>query len=129
MNKVLVFPRRYRIQHSQDFGTILRSATTQKVFGKYLTLLFHPWDTTLHCPQTAFQGIEQAAAIGIIASTKNFPDATQRNRLKRIARENFRLNRPKLKNLAILVLFNQRAAVAPLKDLHHELKKAFAQLS
>jgi ribonuclease P protein component len=54
--------------------------------------------------------------------------AVGRNRLRRLTRESFRLNRHKLGNLDIVVLAQQAAKDATNNDLLHSLEKHWDKL-
>lgn len=49
------------------------------------------------------------ARLGVVVSKKNVPGAVQRNRLKRLLRENFRIRQAKLSGVDIVVLARKNA--------------------
>lgn len=65
--------------------------------------------------------------IGFIASAKNFPKATERNRAKRLLREIFRQKLPVIKkNLDILVFVRKQAKEkSEKKSLKKEVREIF----
>ena len=115
MRKAFPFPRRFRITNSDDFTQILRDFNTKKIFYKYFTFFVSPTPLS-------------SSKLGVITSKKNFPTAVARNRLKRIARESFRLHCSTIVNISLLVMFNKSAALATNHEIFPELDKAFTEI-
>ena len=66
---------------------------------------------------------EHEARLGLAISKKHCRAAVGRNRLKRLVRESFRLNRADLKGLDVVVLNQAAAARASNKALFDSLRK------
>jgi ribonuclease P protein component len=116
VKKLFSFPARYRIKNNNDFATVFHHAKTKKIVTRYFVL--HYAENLVNCPK-----------IGVIASKKNFPLAVTRNRLKRIARESFRLNRSKIKNLAIILSFFKLSQETDSKQLRVALSECWDKFS
>ena len=61
-------------------------------------------------------------------SKKTSKKATVRNRIKRIVRESFRLNKQYLPGLDIVIISRKRARHAPAEELRQDLAKLWQQL-
>lgn len=61
--------------------------------------------------------------LGLAVSKKNFKKAVDRNLIKRVIRESFRLNQSKLKGLDIVVMSRGTTDVADKAALHTSLEK------
>lgn len=72
-------------------------------------------------------GLEHAR-LGLAISVKAARRATQRNRLKRLAREAFRHHRHELGGLDVVVLARPGAARLDNQDLRNSLDRHYAQL-
>jgi len=83
------FPRSRRLSSANDFQAVWKKA--KKLSGGQVSLVNSPND--LGHPR-----------LGASISRKNVRRAVDRNRLKRIARETFRLNQTKLDSLDIIVV-------------------------
>jgi ribonuclease P protein component len=66
--------------------------------------------------------------IGIIVSKKNVPKAAQRIRLKRIARESFRMNKSLLGSLDIVVIYKRASALQLNSQLFKKLEEHWQKL-
>ncbi|MGR8933291.1 MAG: ribonuclease P protein component [Gammaproteobacteria bacterium] len=66
--------------------------------------------------------------LGFAIAKKNIKKAVARNKIKRLVRENFRLHRPRLGNLDIVVLARKEAAQASSEILRHSLERHWLKL-
>lgn len=66
--------------------------------------------------------------IGIIVSKKNVPKATQRIRLKRVARESFRINKSMLGGLDIVIICKPLSGRKPNQQLFKSLSSHWQKL-
>jgi ribonuclease P protein component len=69
------------------------------------------------------------ARLGLSIATRLFGTAVARNRIKRIARESFRLNLHTLPPVDVTVSARNRAAGAPAEDLRASLDKHWKAIS
>ena len=102
------FSRKLKIHTNSDFTKILRNKKTQnerattgvaptiKISATYLSLFFQ---------KNAFNH----PRIGVIIAKKNIKNACERNRLKRIAKESFRLNQKHLDAFDIILMVYKNA--------------------
>jgi ribonuclease P protein component len=66
---------------------------------------------------------ETRPRLGLSIATRIFGTAVARNRIKRLARESFRLNQHELPPVDVTVSAREAAAKAPVKDLRTSLDK------
>ena len=66
--------------------------------------------------------------LGLVIAKKNVRLAAQRNRVKRVIRESFRLNQGAIPNLDIVVLAKRRIDLMDNKALHQSITKMWQQL-
>jgi ribonuclease P protein component len=107
------FPDQYRLGTPADFKNVFKSPV--KSIDKYFTVLAAP--NCLPYPR-----------LGLAIAKKTIKKAVARNRLKRTARESFRLHRQQIKNIDIVVLARGDAANAPLFMLRKSLEKHWLKL-
>lgn len=86
MNK---FPRLYRLKSAAEFKQVFRCA--KRYSTQYITIYSCP--NNLGFPR-----------LGLSISKKHIRNATDRNRIKRVARETFRLNQIRLGNKDLVVV-------------------------
>jgi ribonuclease P protein component len=86
MNK---FPRLHRLKSAMEFKQVWRSA--KRFSTQYITIY--------SCPNNL--GFSR---LGLSISKKHIRNATDRNRIKRVARETFRLNQTRLGNKDMVVV-------------------------
>lgn len=92
------FPRSARLLHRADYQRVF-ARPLKKSADRYLTVLARP-------NRLGY------ARLGLAISKKQARRAVQRNRLKRLIRESFRLHRPALGDLDLVVMARAQAASA-----------------
>ncbi len=97
------FRRGSRLVKTEDYKNVFAQATRWRI-GK-LTVL-------AHCNQLGYP------RLGLAIAKKHVPTAVARNRIKRIVRENFRLQQHELGGIDIVVLAQSGAADQSRSDLH-----------
>ena len=107
------FPDQLRLGVPTDFKKVFSNPV--KSIDKYFTVLATP--NELPYPR-----------LGLAIAKKTIKKAVARNRLKRTARESFRLHRQHIKNIDIVVLARGDAANAPLLILRKSLEKHWLKL-
>jgi len=102
------FPRGHRLVKAEDFQYVFEKA--QKSADTYLTVL-------------ARQNQHGHARLGLAISKKSLRKAADRNRIKRLIRESFRLQSRSLGNLDIVVMARGGAGQVDRKTLRSALEK------
>jgi ribonuclease P protein component len=72
---------------------------------------------------------ESHARLGLAIATRTFRTAVARNRIKRLARESFRLNQHELPPVDVTVSARDAARVASLNDLRISLEKHWKSIT
>ncbi|MGB0662669.1 MAG: ribonuclease P protein component [Pontibacterium sp.] len=108
------YPRSARLLTGEDFQAVFNDARV-KVPDQHLLLLTRP--NSLGHPR-----------IGFVVSKKNVRLAVQRNRVKRIIRENFRLNQHKLPAVDIVVLARRGLGELENDALHNLCGRSWSRL-
>lgn len=106
------FGREQRLLTAKQFDVVFRGG--QKAFAKPFTVIFKP-------NQLSY------ARIGFAISKKKVRLATQRNRLKRIARECFRREIAHMQNNDLVVLATMHESLSNVQ-LHRAICRLFVQL-
>jgi ribonuclease P protein component len=108
------YPRSSRLLTAADFRTV-----------------FDQVEVKAPCPTCLLlaKSNQNEPRLGFIISKKNVKNATDRNRVKRFARNYFRLNKAQLPNLDII--FMGRKGLSDLSDvqLHELIEKQFQKLA
>lgn len=107
------FPRTARLLAAKDYRAVFSNARF-KVSCRYFLVLAIPDDG--------------AARLGLVVSRKNVPGAVQRNRLKRLIRENFRKRQSQLCGANLVVLARKDAHRHPNPALNRKLEKLLDDL-
>lgn len=108
------FPRSARLLKAADFQKVF--ARPRRSSDAYFTVL-------------AILSDGRTARLGLAIAKKQVRLATQRNRLKRLAREAFRLQRMQLGSIDLVVMARASAANADSRELAHSLQGHLQRLS
>ncbi|QTF92777.1 ribonuclease P protein component [Halomonas sp. BM-2019] len=108
------FPRRLRLLTAGDYRQVFERAVL-KVHGKGLMALAVPND--LGHPR-----------LGLVVSKKNLRRAVDRNRVKRIVRESFRLRQQRLPAVDIVILARRGVGDLDNDTLHRQLHGMWRRL-
>ncbi|WWO98940.1 MAG: ribonuclease P protein component [Candidatus Dasytiphilus stammeri] len=114
MIKYYNFPRQLRLFKSKDFNWVLQQSI--KINRSYIM--------TLHCPNSC-----KHARIGFIISKNQVQHAYQRNRIKRLIRESFRLNQEKLPSMDFILIIKQELSLMKNKIIIEKLNKLWDHYS
>ncbi len=98
------FPSEFRLKKKADFKRVYESGT--KRVGRYFTMFVLP--------------TEKEGRIGIVVSRK-FGKAVERNRVKRLIREAYRLNRVRFAGMDIVVIPRESCKGKDGKAIEHAL--------
>ncbi|MBU0648137.1 ribonuclease P protein component [Patescibacteria group bacterium] len=107
--------RQHRLTSKQDFDRITK--TGRKVWGQYLIVKYIP--------------SAEHSKFGFIVSTKISKKATQRNRIKRILRENIRLHfLPKqTKHIEAVVIAQKKIIGKNSSEINQDLQSIFKRIN
>jgi ribonuclease P protein component len=108
------FPPQLRLNKPEEYQRVF--ANPLKTTDRFFTVL-------------AIENKEGHARLGLAIAKKNIKRAVDRNKIKRSARENFRLQQHQLGNWDIVVLARRDAADAPKKILTRSLNKHWLKLT
>lgn len=108
------FGRELRLLTADDYRRVFKKP--QRFSDRFFTLLVSP------------NGAE-IARLGLAVAKKHIKQATGRNRLKRLARESFRLRQQQLAGLDIVVLPRSASATASKQDLLHSLDTHWSRIA
>ena len=108
------FARDKRLLTSREFQHVF-DAPTGKISYRYLLLL-------------ASKNNQQQARLGLVIGKKNVRLAVQRNRLKRVIRESFRLHQQCLSGWDLVLVARRGLADVPNPELHRLLIKLWHDL-
>ena len=108
------YSRRHRFSARGSFGPVLRSP--RKLRGRYAIL--HVLDRPGH-----------PSRLGIALTRRHIPDATHRNRVKRLLREVFRRHPVKLAGLDCVVTVRERLGEGDAARLGGEVRAFFDRLA
>ena len=107
------FSRELRLLTPSHYSRIFNEPA--RAANQYFTLLAKPND--LEYPR-----------LGLTIAKKRVKKAVQRNRLKRLARENFRLNRHKIDNIDIVLMVKNGVDELSNEELHKQLTKLWRKI-
>jgi ribonuclease P protein component len=108
------FLREHRLLSSKDYSHVFDKAF--KVHNKAFTLLARSNDLN-------------TARLGLVIAKKNLKFAHQRNRVKRLLRESFRLQRAELPNFDLVLLTRRDIAVLSKSDIIRYRDDIFARFN
>lgn len=108
------FPRTSRLLQAKDYRAVFSNARFKVSCRLFLVL--------------AIPDESGAARLGLVVSRKNVPGAVQRNRLKRLIRENFRRRQTQLCGASLVVLARKDAHRQPNSALNRKLNKLLDDL-
>jgi ribonuclease P protein component len=111
--EVFSFPPQLRLKKPAEYQKVF--AKPVKSSDQYFTLL-------------AIKNDLDHPRLGLAIAKKNIKKAVQRNAIKRIVRENFRINQYSLGNIDIVVLARREAVDAPLDLLRKSLERHWLKL-
>jgi ribonuclease P protein component len=109
-----------------NFGTEVRIRCAADYKGVFDGALFK-----VHQPHFLFlakYSEQQTSRLGIVVAKKKVRRAHERNRVKRLARESFRLNQQQLDVLDIVVMPKLGIEAVPNAELHQQLQFAWQKL-
>jgi len=112
-NSAQTFPRRNRLARPSDFSRVFRRSVRSA----------DQFFTVLACP-----GGEGEPRLGMAVSRKAAGSAVQRNRLKRLIRESFRLHRAGLPAVDLVVMSRPAAVKADNMQLRQSLGKHWQRI-
>lgn len=115
MASITGFARPFRLLHSREFQRVFNHTECKSV-DPYLVLLAVSND----CGHPR---------LGLALSKKRIKTAVARNRLKRLARESFRLHLNTLQNIDIVVIANNRAVMATNNEIFTSLDRHWKTLA
>jgi ribonuclease P protein component len=109
----LGFDRIYRLLQREEFDRVF--AKPDRLVERPFTLLYSP--NRLGYPR-----------LGMVISKKNLRQAVRRNRVRRAIRESFRINRPKLPSVDLVVLSRREIAQFKAEQLRDPLEALWTHL-
>ncbi len=103
------FDRSKRLTTSAEFSTVFKK--NKRSTDRYFTVLAHK------------QKGSEIARLGLAIAKRNVKKAHDRNRVKRIIRESFRLHQSKLSGFDLVVMIKPNADIDDNRALHRSLEK------
>ncbi|HSH97532.1 MAG: ribonuclease P protein component [Methylophilaceae bacterium] len=108
------FPRQRRLIKTDDFSSVFNFR--KRISGHYLAIHYQ-YNQLLH------------ARLGLIVGKKIARLSVDRNYMKRVIKESFRLNQHQLPNLDLVIRAQRRFSTSDYKILVLEINELFASLS
>ncbi|MCG8427926.1 MAG: ribonuclease P protein component [Chromatiales bacterium] len=108
------FPKTVRLNGAADFSQVF--SKPQRSVDSYFTILFRRNNSGL-------------ARLGLAIAKKNLKRAVDRNLVKRIIRESFRVHQRELAGLDIVVLSRKGMSLKERAALHASLEKHWSRLA
>lgn len=112
--KSYTFPRALRLVHAKDYERVFRHPN--KVLTREVTIF-------------ARQNRLEHGRLGLVIKRKQIKKAAQRNRVKRVVRESFRLNQYELVGLDVVVMTNKKTAGLTNEELRTCLDGLWKELA
>ncbi len=109
------FPRAFRLLNASDYDTVFANSQ-YKVANRHFLILASNQNKT-------------GSRLGIVVAKKNIPLAVQRNRIKRLLRESFRLRSESCKQLDIVVLVRKGADKLRNPEIFESLQNLWRDLA
>ncbi len=109
------FPKTTRLLNAEDYKAVF-SNSQFKASCRYILVLAIPNDC-------------QRSRLGLVIAKKNVSTAVQRNRVKRVIRDSFRLNQETLAGLDLVVLARKDADKLGNPQLRDHIQKLWADLA
>lgn len=109
------YPREVRLVSAGEYRRVFEQAQFRAP---------HPYFLVLAVSQD-----QERARLGLVVAKKNVRKAVDRNRIKRLIRESFRLRLPELPPLDLVVLVRREAASASNRELLDVLDKLWSRLT
>lgn len=113
-NIILSFSRKSRLISKQDFQSVF--VNPNKFTYKYLLICYRP-------NQSGY------AKLGIMLPKRFVKRAVDRNGIRRVIRESFRLNKEKLKSLDIVITIRSEWGALDKKALRHDIGSIWQRLA
>lgn len=113
MNPVFSFPRSHRLLLPADYSGVFKENV--RVSDRYWTIL-------------AGKGQDAEPRLGMAIAKKRAKRAVDRNRLKRVVREHFRLNNTVLGGIDLVVMNRDMAIKASNEELRESLESLWSKL-
>ena len=124
------FARRDRLTKTDEFSSVF--GFRRAIRGQWLMLHYQPRPVP-HSEQQAPAALPQAsgqtARLGLVVGKKLLKRAVDRNRLKRVVRENFRLRRPELPPCDLVVRLAVKGVPLCGAELADDVNALFDRLS
>ncbi|WP_372591338.1 ribonuclease P protein component [Guyparkeria sp.] len=108
------FPRSVRLLTGRDYQAVMRGGMRVHTANLMLVVSASP---------------AGHARLGLAVSRRRVRLAHERNRIKRVAREEFRLSRAELAPMDVVVLAKPGADELPMEDLHRQMRHALKKAS
>ena len=113
MSADLSFARKYRLLHKHDFKSVFDDAT--RVVVPPFTLLFR-------------DNRQEFGRLGMVIGKKAVRRSVDRNRIRRVIRESFRLNRRLLPHFDLIVLARRDIDSFPPSELSNKVSKLWRRI-
>lgn len=119
------FARRDRLTKTDEFSSVF--GFRKAIRGQWLMLHYQP--RSPQCRQIREQSGPEAARLGLVVGKKLLKRAVDRNRLKRVVRENFRLRRLQLPAYDLVVRLAVKGVPLHDAELATEINALFDRLA
>ena len=106
---------------------LIDSARYKAVFSDNVRVSDQYWTILAGVERETTEG--QGSRLGLAISKKNAPRAVDRNRLKRVVRESFRLNRNRLGSVDLVVMARRESVAVSNAELYASLRRLWKKLA